>query len=112
MNEVYQMAENILDPEVLLTKDDLEQVVRELKQAHKTIGVVPTMGALHEGHLSLVRRSVQDSDATIVTIFVNPTQFGAGEDLDRYPKTFDQDVAKLKAEGASAILVLPIEKMM
>jgi pantoate--beta-alanine ligase len=61
------------------------------------------MGALHEGHLSLVKHSVKRSDATIVTIYVNPTQFGAGEDLDRYPKTFDEDVAKLEAEGADFV---------
>jgi len=61
------------------------------------------MGALHEGHLSLVRQSVETSDVTIVTIYVNPTQFSKGEDLDRYPKTFEDDLAKLSAVGADFV---------
>lgn len=67
------------------------------------IGFVPTMGALHDGHASLVRRSVEENDRTVVSIYVNPTQFGAGEDLDTYPRTLEKDSEILQAAGADYI---------
>jgi pantoate--beta-alanine ligase len=70
----------------------------------KTIGLVPTMGALHEGHFSLVRQSAEQCDLTVATIFVNPSQFGPKEDLSRYPRTLDQDLAGLKQAGADFVL--------
>jgi pantoate--beta-alanine ligase len=70
-----------------------------------TLGVVPTMGALHDGHLSLVRRSRAENDRTLVTIFVNPTQFNDPKDLSAYPRTLDEDLALLQAEGADFVLV-------
>lgn len=88
-----------MDVEILATLADLSKVINGLKQANKTIGVVPTMGALHQGHLSLVRQSLSLADETIVTIFLNPTQFAPNEDLGRYPKSLDSDVAQLQAEG-------------
>jgi pantoate--beta-alanine ligase len=69
-----------------------------------TLGVVPTMGALHDGHLSLVRRSRAENDRTLVTIFVNPTQFDDPTDLAAYPRTLDDDVSLLQAEGADFLL--------
>ena len=74
-------------------------------RAGRTLGFVPTMGALHEGHLSLVRRSRAENDLTLVSIFVNPTQFDNATDLARYPRTVDEDLDSLRHEGADFVLV-------
>ena len=71
----------------------------------QTIGFVPTMGALHEGHISLVRRSKQDNDVTVVSIFVNPIQFGPSEDFERYPRDIEGDTEKLKEEEVDIIFM-------
>lgn len=89
---------------ILRTVKDL----RLWRSAHKTLGMVPTMGALHAGHLDLVSQSLKNNTATLVSIFVNPSQFAPHEDLDKYPRTFDDDVAKFRARaieiwGASAV---------
>ncbi len=89
----------VLLENVITNCDDLQRLVTSLKRNQKTIGVVPTMGALHEGHLSLVRESLKSCDTTIATIFVNPTQFAANEDLADYPQTLDADLAKLGLLG-------------
>jgi pantoate--beta-alanine ligase len=75
------------------------------------LGLVPTMGALHAGHLSLVTRARAECDSVAVTIFVNPLQFGPGEDLERYPRQVEQDSEQLQAAGADLVLVLPAEQM-
>lgn len=79
----------------LSTIEELSAVIESAKSESKRIGVVPTMGALHAGHLSLAKRSVEQMDVTIATIFVNPTQFSPSEDLDQYPRTLESDLERL-----------------
>ena len=97
--------------EVIHSPDVARDFVWSLRREGKTLGLVPTMGALHEGHLSLVRISRSQCDATIATIFVNPTQFAPNEDLDKYPRTLEQDCQLLRAEGVSAVFVPSKEVM-
>ena len=78
-----------------------------IKSAHSTIGFVPTMGALHAGHLALMKRSLQENDYTVVSIFVNPTQFNNPEDLAKYPRTLDEDVRKITALNSEIIIYAP-----
>ena len=85
--------------QVIQTLKELSDFVTHCKQQLKTIGVVPTMGALHAGHLSLVKASLSQADITIVTIFVNPTQFAPTEDLAAYPRNLDDDLQQLKQLG-------------
>ena len=87
----------------ITTIKDMKAVVRELKSGGKTIGFVPTMGYLHGGHLSLVRKSIQNADATVVSIFVNPAQFGPQEDFKEYPRDFNRDMELLKKEGVDYV---------
>ncbi|WP_239427675.1 pantoate--beta-alanine ligase [Snodgrassella communis] len=77
--------------------------LRSWRQQVKRVALVPTMGNLHEGHLSLVRTAKAHADAVVVSIFVNRIQFGAGEDFDQYPRTLEQDVKKLTAEGVDVV---------
>lgn len=77
--------------------------VRSIRTQGRTLGFVPTMGALHDGHLQLVKHSIGLTDETIVSIFVNPTQFGPNEDLNKYPRPFDDDLEKCRQAGVSAV---------
>jgi len=82
---------------VINTRNDIVQALRLQRENGKTIGFVPTMGALHQGHISLVKRSKAETDITVVSIFVNPTQFNNPADLKNYPRTLDTDVALLQS---------------
>jgi pantoate--beta-alanine ligase len=77
--------------------------VRDLRQAGRTVGLVPTMGALHAGHLALMKQARQNCDVVVVTIFVNPTQFGPNEDLSRYPKTLEADLRACRQVGVDLV---------
>ncbi|ALU75849.1 pantoate--beta-alanine ligase [Tenacibaculum dicentrarchi] len=88
------------------TKSALKEYLATLKKADKSIGFVPTMGALHQGHLSLIKKAKQHNAITVVSIFVNPTQFDNQEDLVNYPKTIDQDIALLESVNCE-VLFLP-----
>ncbi len=81
----------------------LRQSLAKLRGEGATIGLVPTMGALHEGHLTLVRRAREVCDHAVASIFVNPTQFGPNEDLDAYPRQLEQDAAMLEAQGCALL---------
>ena len=103
------------DPKKKMKVIDTIQALRaELAAARaegKTVGLVPTMGALHEGHASLVRRSVKENDITVVSIFLNPTQFNDKNDLDRYPRTLEADCTLLEKNGATIAFAPSVQEV-
>ena len=97
--------------QIITTKKSLQQAVAACKQAGQTIGLVPTMGALHAGHASLVRRAVAENDICIVSVFVNPTQFNNKEDLAKYPRNIERDAELLRGIGAHFVFAPAPEEM-
>ena len=85
--------------------------IAEEKKLNKRIGLVPTMGALHQGHLRLASKSITENDATIASVFVNPLQFNSPDDLTKYPRTLDQDIKFLEEVGCNAVFVPSVEEM-
>ena len=90
---------------------DLQNELFYARKEGKSIGLVPTMGALHEGHASLVKRSIKDNDVTVVSVFLNPTQFNDEGDLDRYPRTLDNDCKLVENCGADYVFAPSVEEM-
>lgn len=95
----------------ITTIDELSEWVQEAKRSGKSIGLVPTMGFLHEGHLSLVDKAKDENDFVIMSIFVNPAQFGPNEDFDRYPRDLERDSELAEAAGTDVIFAPAVEEM-
>ena len=96
---------------VITTVKELKEALKSCREQGKTICLVPTMGALHEGHASLVRRSVAENDITVVSDFVNPTQFNDKNDLNNYPRTMEADCRLLEKVGAQYVFAPSVEEM-
>ncbi len=96
---------------VVFTVKELQDALAEQRALNKTIGFVPTMGALHKGHASLVKRSVDENDVTVVSVFVNPTQFNDSTDLDKYPRTLEADCALLGDCGATLVFAPSVNEV-
>ncbi|MBQ4461119.1 MAG: pantoate--beta-alanine ligase [Bacteroidaceae bacterium] len=97
--------------EVINSVSTLKAKVSAFRKDNKQIGLVPTMGALHNGHASLVSRSVKENDVTIVSVFVNPTQFNDKNDLEKYPRTLEADCALLEGIGATLVFAPTVEEI-
>ena len=91
--------------------EELRKIIKEQKKLSKTIGCVPTMGALHQGHLKLIEKSKKETDFTVVTIFVNPIQFGVNEDFSKYPRTLPNDTRLCESVGADLIFAPEVNDM-
>jgi len=96
---------------IISSAEQMQLACRRLRQEGKRIGLVPTMGALHDGHLSLVRTARAQSQGVAVSIFVNPLQFGPNEDLSKYPRTFERDRQMLEAEQVNLLFAPSVEEM-
>ena len=97
--------------EIIRTVDQLKNRITEAKSANRSIGLVPTMGALHDGHISLVDRARRENDVVVVSVFVNPTQFNNAADLATYPRTEEADCAKLEAAGVDIAFIPSVEEV-
>ncbi len=97
--------------QIITTKAELEHSIQACKMKGQTVGLVPTMGALHEGHASLVRRCASENDVTVVSVFVNPTQFNNKEDLAKYPRSLQRDAELLNSIGAHFVFAPTPEEM-
>ncbi|MBC5637555.1 pantoate--beta-alanine ligase [Ornithinibacillus sp. BX22] len=93
------------------TIKETRQIVQQWKNENLTIGFVPTMGYLHEGHASLIRRAAEENDRVVVSVFVNPIQFGPSEDLDKYPRDIEMDKRICEANGAHLIFVPGVDEL-
>lgn len=90
--------------QIIKSVDQWINLFKEIQKESRTVGLIPTMGALHAGHISLIKRSLSENQVTAATIFINPTQFNNPDDLSNYPTTWDEDIAKLKSVGVDYLL--------
>ena len=97
--------------EVVETIEAVRQQVSAARKKGKKIGLVPTMGAFHQGHISLIDRAVKECDFVVVTIFVNPTQFGPGEDFEKYPRNFDTDLEMCRKTGVDLVFAPTVNQI-
>jgi len=97
--------------EVFTSIQGLRSFLNQQRSLNKSIGLIPTMGALHEGHISLLNSAKSENDVTVCSIFVNPTQFNNSEDLAKYPRTLEQDCNMLELAGCSAVFVPSVDEM-
>ncbi len=97
--------------QLVTTRAEATQFSLSEQSLGKKVGFVPTMGALHQGHLSLVHQSIRQNDSTIVSIFVNPIQFNNADDLKKYPRTLDNDLELLESEGCNMVFAPSVEEM-
>jgi pantoate--beta-alanine ligase len=93
------------------TVGDLRRAVQAIRAQRRRLALVPTMGALHQGHMALIRAARQHADTVCVTIFVNPKQFGPNEDFDAYPRQMREDSAMLERVGVELLFAPPVEEM-
>lgn len=96
---------------IIKTINDLRDTVKNWKKEDFSVGLVPTMGALHEGHASLIKKSVETCEKTVVSVFVNPTQFGINEDFSKYPRTLEKDTILAESCGADVVFAPSAEEM-
>jgi pantoate--beta-alanine ligase len=97
--------------QTIADKHELRERLDEWRREHEHIAIVPTMGNLHAGHISLVEAAREQAERVVVTVFVNPTQFGAGEDFDGYPRTLEKDARRLRKASADVLFVPSVETM-
>ncbi len=108
LKEPKKLRENM---QIIKAPNKLTSIIKSLKKQGKTIGFVPTMGALHEGHVSLIKKARKENDIVVLSIFVNPTQFGPKEDYKKYPRNFSRDSAIAKKAGVDIIFAPSAKEM-
>ncbi|MHB7941622.1 pantoate--beta-alanine ligase [Staphylococcus capitis] len=96
---------------IVTTINDMQEIVKSYRSQGKTIGFIPTMGALHDGHLKMMRMSVENNDVTVISVFVNPLQFGPNEDFDAYPRQIDQDVKAVESINVDYVFYPSVGEM-
>jgi pantoate--beta-alanine ligase len=111
MDPQFRLRDEKRTMKIFKSVEEMRSACRAAKCADQRLGLVPTMGALHEGHLSLVRAAREQSNVVVVSIFVNPTQFGPNEDFSKYPRTFERDCDLLKKEGVDLLFAPSVEEM-